>query len=197
MKEFWNQRYGQSAYIYGEAPNEFFKEQVVGLRPGRAMFPAEGEGRNAIYAATLGWKSDAFDLSEKGKEKAEHLAARFHVSINYQLYGYEDWQPEAESYDLVVLCYTHCSTALKQQLFANIRKALKPGGSIILETFSKNQLGRTSGGPKEADLLYDTDMLAEAFKDFKISVLEETETELQEGSYHSGVASVIRLVAKK
>ena len=73
MKEFWNERYRQNEFAYGEEPNEFLKEQLAKLQPGSILFPAEGEGRNAVYAAQSGWQVSAFDISEEGKKKAERL----------------------------------------------------------------------------------------------------------------------------
>ena len=70
MKEMWNERYAQKTFAYGEEPNVFLKEQLIEIKPGKALFPAEGEGRNAVYTATLGWKVNAFDLSKEGKQKA-------------------------------------------------------------------------------------------------------------------------------
>ncbi|HRN48956.1 MAG TPA: hypothetical protein PKW69_13045, partial [Niabella sp.] len=61
MKEFWNDRYSREEYSYGQLPNEFLKETLQKLKPGKILFPAEGEGRNAVFAASLGWHADAFD----------------------------------------------------------------------------------------------------------------------------------------
>ena len=76
MKEFWEIRYAEKQYAYGENPNVYFKEQLDKLKPGKILLPAEGEGRNAVYAAKQGWEVMAFDLSSEGKNKAEKLAAK-------------------------------------------------------------------------------------------------------------------------
>ncbi len=83
MKEFWNDRYSSEEFIYGKEPNKFFKSEIDKLLPGKLLLPCEGEGRNAVYAAKLNWTVDAFDQSEKGKEKCEALADENNVSINY------------------------------------------------------------------------------------------------------------------
>lgn len=85
METFWNQRYRQEAFAYGKAPNQYFKENIQKLNPGKILFPAEGEGRNAVYAAQLGWDVYAFDISEEGKTKAKKWARENKVSINYQV----------------------------------------------------------------------------------------------------------------
>ena len=60
MKEFWDDRYSKNEFAYGEQPNNYLKEQLEKLQVGRILFPAEGEGRNAVFAATLGWKVSSF-----------------------------------------------------------------------------------------------------------------------------------------
>jgi hypothetical protein len=67
MKSMWNDRYGKIEFAYGEQPNNFLKEQLIKIPAGTILFPAEGEGRNAIYAATQGWNVNAFDQSIEGK----------------------------------------------------------------------------------------------------------------------------------
>jgi hypothetical protein len=57
MEEFWNERYADSEYVYGENPNEFLVEQLAQLPLGKILFPCEGEGRNAVYAAQKGLAS--------------------------------------------------------------------------------------------------------------------------------------------
>lgn len=76
MKDFWNERYKESDYIYGTLPNEFFAASLASLNPGKIILPCEGEGRNAVYAASLGWTVLAFDFSESAKEKALKLLKR-------------------------------------------------------------------------------------------------------------------------
>jgi hypothetical protein len=74
---------------------------------------------------------------------------------------------------------------------------LKSGGYLILEGFSKNQLQYNSGGPKDFEMLFSVEELKSDFSDFNIIQIEETETELKEGTYHDGKASVIRLFATR
>ncbi|MDX1604123.1 MAG: SAM-dependent methyltransferase, partial [Salinimicrobium sediminis] len=83
MQEFWNERYQREEYIYGKDPNEYLKAQLKNLTPGRILFPAEGEGRNAVHAAKKGWQVSAFDQSEEGRKKALRLAEAEGVEIDY------------------------------------------------------------------------------------------------------------------
>ena len=51
---FWDQRFAERGFAYGEEPNVFLSGQLRGLEPGSLLLPAEGEGRNAVWAATRG-----------------------------------------------------------------------------------------------------------------------------------------------
>jgi len=74
---------------------------------------------------------------------------------------------------------------------------LKPGGHLILEAFSKEQLGNNSGGPQDLEMLYDLDELLDDFEELKIKHADEIELELEEGNHHEGTANVIRVFAQK
>lgn len=76
MSQFWNERYSQAEYVYGETPNVFFAAQLDKLSAGTIILPCEGEGRNAVYAASQGWEVKAFDASEAGQKKALLLAEK-------------------------------------------------------------------------------------------------------------------------
>ena len=197
MQEFWNDRYKQEEMVYGSEPNVFFKEQLEKLKPGKLLLPAEGEGRNAVFAATNGWQVLAFDYSEAGRAKAQKLAEQKGVKLNYEIAEADAYELEAESIDAIAFIYAHFPPATRQNLFGKAVKWLKPGGVIILEAFHPKQLAYTSGGPKDEAMLYTADMLRSDFKGLRIDLLEEKEIILAEGAYHSGAGYVTRLVATK
>lgn len=196
MKEFWNERYGKSLYHYGKAPNVFFASQLNNLPKGKLLLPAEGEGRNAVYAAYKGWKVTAFDFSEEGRKKALDLAKSYDVEIDYQLMQASDFKT-SKSYDAIALIFAHFAGEERRQLFENLEKSLVSGGHLIIEVFSKNQLGKDSGGPKDLELLYSRDEVLSLFPNLNFLMLEETRVDLDEGYSHQGEAAVIRGFAKK
>ena len=85
MKDFWDSRYKETAFVYGEMPNVFFAEELKKIEPGTIILPCEGEGRNAVFAAQLGWNVKAFDFSESGKQKAETLAQKNKLQLTTAL----------------------------------------------------------------------------------------------------------------
>lgn len=202
MKEFWNERYSAPEYAYGTAPNEFFAGALAGLKLGKILFPAEREGRNAVYAAEAGWEVSAFDLSEEGKKKADQLAASRGVSMDYQVGNLSKMSYPAESFDVLALIFAHFPASLRESFHRKLFTFLKPGGVLILEGFSKDHLKFSSvnplaGGPKDPSMLFSEEELRSDFKEMEILNLEEKEVELEEGLYHSGKSAVIRLVARK
>ncbi|GAA4442653.1 class I SAM-dependent methyltransferase [Pontibacter saemangeumensis] len=197
MQEFWNDRYRQEEMVYGSEPNTFLREQLDMLKPGRLLLPAEGEGRNEVYAAQKGWDVLAFDFSEAGRDKAMRLAEQRGVTINYLLAEAEKFDTEPGCMDAVALIYAHLPPAVRRQLHQKAVRWLKPGGVLLLEAFHPKQLAYTSGGPQDVAMLYTADMLREDFKQLRIDLLEEREVILKEGAHHSGAGFVTRLVAKK
>ena len=197
MSNFWNNRYSATEYAYGEAPNSFIKEELPKLHPGKALFPAEGEGRNAVFAATLGWEVTAFDPSSEGKRKAQLLADKHNVSIKYLVTDYENANFEKEYFDCICLTYTHMPENIRNKVHQKLASFLKPGGTLILEGFSKEQINRNTGGPKEVGFLFDENELKNDFKSLSSLSTRKMDIELDEGPYHKGISSIIRLKGMK
>ncbi|MBZ9731561.1 class I SAM-dependent methyltransferase [Salegentibacter sp. JZCK2] len=202
MKDFWNERYAETDYAYGKAPNEYFKEKIDEMQPGKILLPAEGEGRNAVYAATQEWEVSAIDISEKGKEKALKLANAEDVQIDYKLGELPELGYKEEQFDVIALIFAHFAREDKENYLEEFKNLLKPGGLFIFEAFSKEQIdiqkeNPKSGGPKDAEMLFSKEEVQTSFKGYKFEQFEDKVTELSEGKYHQGQAAVIRFVAKK
>ena len=197
MKDFWDARYGEEQYAYGEQANTYFAASLEQLSPGRILLPGEGEGRNAVHAARAGWSVDAVDYSAAGKAKAEALAAAAGVALHYDVEDLADYIPEPAAYDAVALIFLHLPTQLRTVVHARRAQALRPGGTIIVEAFSTQQLAYEGGGPRNPDLLYTREQLRDDFRG--LQVVEDTQllTTLREGPYHDGRADVIRLLLRK
>jgi len=197
MKEFWNKRYAAEGYAYGIHPNAFFKTQLDRLAPGRLLLPAEGQGRNAVYAARRGWEVHAFDYSEAAREKALRLAEAHSVEIDYRLAAYEEIDWPEKSFDCLALIFAHLPAEKRRAYHRKLAAYLKPGATLLLEAFAKAQLGRDSGGPKNLAMLYSREELEEDLAGLAELHIEETETELDEGPFHRGAAAVIRVVGRR
>ena len=199
MKNFWNERYSVKDYIYGTQPNQFFKEQIDKLKPGRILLLGEGEGRNAIYAAKLGWQVDAIDSSSVAKGKALNLAEQNKVSIHYHVTDIHSYNFPSSTYDTLAIIFLHINESETETkiLYQKLNDTLKKSGIVILELFSKNQLGKKSGGPKDLSLLCSVERIQKYFPNLKHNILREENIMLSEGEFHQGEASVIRYVGVK
>lgn len=196
MQDFWNQRYANNETVYGLTPNDYFKKNLERLEPNNILLPAEGEGRNAVYAASLGWQVTAFDYSIEAKNKATALAKSKAVEIIYKTSDINHFVIE-QSYAAIGLIFVHLPSNERKTFHHKMIDALAPGGVIIMEAFAKAQINNTSGGPKTVDQLYSVEELKEDFAELDIIELKEKLVELDEGSFHKGKANVIRLFAKK
>ena len=193
----WDERFAAEHYVYGREPNQFFREQIEPLTPGRALFVGEGEGRNSVYAASKGWKVDAVDISEEAKKKAVRLAAEAGVDVNFTVSDISEYTPPENHYDLIVLIFFHVMPDLREETHAKLAGALKPGGRVVLESYEKDQLRYSSGGPKINDLLYSLEDIYTDFNELDIIAFSKQIIHLDEGPLHRGDASVIRYVGQK
>jgi hypothetical protein len=202
MQQMWNDRYAQQEFAFGIEPNEYLKLNLPKLPVGKIFLPAEGEGRNAVYAATLGWQAVAYDYSSSGKNKALSLADTKNVSINYYVGEYEQLHFEPNQFDAIALIYAHFPADIKSNLHKAFDLLLKPGGTIIFEAFSKNHISfvmanEKVGGPKNIDVLFSIEEIKADFNNYTIVELKEEIITLNEGLFHNGVGSVIRFVGTK
>ncbi len=203
MKEMWNNRYGAKEFAYGKEPNGFFKKTVTSYKlAGKILLPAEGEGRNAVFAAKQGLHVTAFDISEEGKKKSLQLAAAQGVIIDYKVGDFMSMDFNEASFDGAALIYAHFPPTILSVYHQRIGELIKPSGLLILEGFSTNNLPLREknpeiGGPNKLEMLFTTESIKKDFHEFEALQLEEKEIELNEGIYHNGVGKVIRFVGKK
>lgn len=197
MKQFWNERYSEKEFVYGKEANIFFAETISKLPVGKIILPCEGEGRNAVFAASIGWEVYSFDSSEIAKTKALKLCQEKKVNINYIIDDAEVINYPEHSADVVAFIYAHFPAKNREKIHQKAISWLKHGGKIILEAFNPMQLSNTSGGPKDISMLYTEDMLRKDFEGMNIDLLQSTQTTLAEGNYHKGKADIIRLIATK
>lgn len=203
MNEMWDDRYASNDYAYGISPNDFFKETINKFElTGSILMPAEGEGRNAVYAAKKGLDVTAFDISIEGKKKALKLAERENVNIKYEVGNFFDLDLINEKYDSAALIFAHFPPPLLSKYHRKISDLIKPGGIIILEGFSTNHLPLRNanpkiGGPNKIEMLFSKESIQSDFPDFEVIKLEEVEVELNEGEFHNGIGKVIRYIGKK
>ena len=192
----WNERYTVDEYIYGTEPNSFLAEYAEVLS-GPVLSLAEGEGRNAVFLASLGLKVHGVDGSDVGLAKAQALARSKGVEIQTEVADLGMFEPEANHYGSVVSISAHLPSAVREKLYPLVERCLRPGGLILLEAYSENQLARDTGGPKDSDMLMTRAKIEGEFPNCEPILLRELEREVSEGTYHTGVASVVQFIGRK
>jgi SAM-dependent methyltransferase len=199
--EFWDQRYREPGFAFGEAPNTFLAAQRSMFKPGmRALVPGDGEGRNGVWLAELGLNVTTVDASAIGVHKANMLAAERGVTIDAQQSDLTTWQWPTATFDVVASIYLHFPPEIRARMHAQMLMALKPGGHLVLEGYTPRQLAHrfagSVGGPTDRGMLFEPNDLKSDFAGADILRLEEMEVTLDEGSRHRGRSSVVRLIAR-
>jgi hypothetical protein len=199
QREFWNERFGREGYFYGTTANRYLASHIDALPPQQTiLFLGEGEGRNAVYAVEHGHTVTALDAAEIGLAKTAILAQSKGFELSLIHTDLEQWNP-TQQYDAIMCSFLHLTEPLRSEVFAKTIDHLTEGGIFVGEFFSIHQFSKTTGGPKELDLLYTADQLSSILKALPCEILElcEIDTELQEGKVHNGQASVVRLKVQK
>lgn len=191
--EKWDIRFANEDYISGTEPNMYFKDKLDELFPGKILLPLEGEGRNAVYAASKGWDVVVFDNNADNKEKALKLAKMKGVNIDYTIRCCEEAEFEENSFDCIALLYTHMAKERRINIFNKMIKYLRPGGTIILEGFNNYQKQiNGSAGPKDPSWLFTVDQLRKDFDEFKRLDITQWHTTLNKGN-----GAIVRMFGKK
>ncbi|MBV0881376.1 class I SAM-dependent methyltransferase [Noviherbaspirillum sp. L7-7A] len=195
----WDQRYSAPEFVFGTEPNAYLADQAGLLQAGKkALAVADGEGRNSVWLARQGLLVDAFDISPVGVDKARRLAREAGADVNYHVNSCDDWAWQAKAYDYVVAIFVQFADPdMRDRLFANMVRSLKPGGCLVLQGYTPRQLEYKTGGPGLLEHLYTEDMLRAAFAGLRIVDMRSYDAQLNEGSRHSGMSALVGMVAQK
>lgn len=197
-RDFWNTRYAESGYAYGTEPNAFLVSCSHYLKPGlQALAVADGEGRNGVWLAQQGLAVLSVDASEVGLRKTRELAADRGATLRTEQADLTTWPWPESAFDVVAAIYVHFPPEVRARMHRAMFNALRPGGVLILEAFTPEQLKYKSGGPPVAEMLYTAALLRIDFAGAEFLVLDECVTDLAEGKYHRGPAAVVRLVLRR
>lgn len=198
----WNERYSAEDFYYGTEPNEFLKAQINGenalIKPGgRVLCLAEGEGRNAVYLATLGFEVTAVDSSDVGLEKMQTLAAGKGVRVHAICEDLSRFEIEPGAWDAIVSIWCHLTASLRREVHGKVVKGLAPGGVFLLEAYTPKQLEYGTGGPRSPELLAHLPTHLNELSGLKVELASETVRHIHEGQGHLGLSAVNQIVARK
>ena len=197
--ERWETRYAGPEYHFGTEPNAFLRRQAHLLRPGQtALAIADGEGRNGVWLAQQGLDVLSVDFSPKALGKARALAAARGVALRTEQADLSTWRWPEAAFDVIVGIFVQFPSAEGQtRMFEQIKRALKPGGLLLIEGYGPKQLEYATGGPRELARLYTRERLQAALADFASLDIREYDTMTSEGDAHVGMAALVDLVGRK
>lgn len=192
--EAWDARFSGKGWAYGREPNRWLEERISPLTPGKASFPADGEGRNAVWAATKGWEAHVFDLSPVGQNKCKSLANENGVEVSYEVDDLETREFSQEDFDLIACSWFHVPWDMFTIHYPRMLNSLKIGGHFITEGYHTSQMEMSSGGPKSLDLLWELDEVMDTIGNgFEVLHAAVETTILDESDLHRGKAHVVRI----
>jgi cyclopropane fatty-acyl-phospholipid synthase-like methyltransferase len=201
MSEFerWEARFAGPDYHFGTEPNAFLKSKAGLLKPGqKALSIADGEGRNGVFLAEQGLDVLAMDFSPTALAKSRALARQRGVTIRTEQADLDTWRWPVEAFDVVVaIFFQFCAPVLRTRVFDGIKRALKPGGLLLMEGYTPKQREYKTGGPSEVENLYTRKLLEESFANFASVEIREYDSEIHEGPGHGGMSALIDLVGRK
>lgn len=195
-ESFWNERYAGTGYLYGAEPNGFLTEHWT-LLSSPVLSLSEGEGRNAVFLASRGLDVLGVDISTVALEKAHRLARSRGVDIKTVLADLATYEPDENHYGSVISISAHLPGTVRHRLYPLIERSLKPGGVMILEAYSQDQLTRDTGGPKDPDMLMTVDKIRRELPCLEPVLLRKIEREISEGEGHTGMGSVVQFIGRR
>ena len=195
----WDQRYAGDSFHFGKAPNAFLLSQQPRLpKQGHCLAIADGEGRNGVWLAQQGLDVLAVDSSTVALRKARCYADEVGAQLSFEHADLLNWDWGNERFDVVVGIFIQFTPPdLREQMFAHIKRSLKPGGLLLLQGYTPRQLEYRTGGPSQVENLYTAELLRVAFADCNIELLREHDSVIHEGVGHDGLSALVDLVATK
>jgi len=153
----WDERYRAATRLWSAEPNMFVEDRLAGHDPGVGLDLASGEGRNAIWLASLGWEMTAVDFSPVAVDRGAELSDR----VRFVTADVFDWDPgeDAGSFDLILIAYLQVEAEPLSELVRRSITWLAPGGELFMIGHDLSNLDEGVGGPQVADILWDHDLI--------------------------------------
>lgn len=167
-REKWNRRYSEKDLLWPEHPSSILVDEVAGLKPGKALDIAAGEGRNALWLGKRGWVVHAVDFSDVGVQKGKELARKSGLELSWEVADVTGYTPSPGQYDLVIIFYLHLPWAELSGVFLRAATAVASGGELLIVGHDVTNLTKGFGGPQNPDVLYSAEQVASLLSDLKV-----------------------------
>lgn len=200
-RQQWDDRYADDEYRFGTDPNDFLRDELDRVAPPGSSLDvlclADGEGRNGVFLAQAGHRVTSVDLSANGMAKARRLAEARGVAIETVVADLGSWDLGTDRWDLAVSIFFHSPPPVRARVMGALSSALRPGGYLLLESYTPDQVGRGTGGPPVPELAMTLDILRRELTGLEILHGEELERPVIEGPGHTGMGAVVQVIARR
>ena len=183
-RDMWNETFRRSKG-FNQEPNAHLVASVKGRKPGAALDVAMGQGRNALYLASQGWKVTGVDISDEGIRKAKEAAARRKLKLETIEADVDTFDLGTARWDLVTMIYAGADV----KLIERIKPSLRRGGLFVVEVFHIDATKGTALGGFATDAL--AKLFGEGWKVVTNQVVEDT------ADWGLGKTKLVRFTAQK
>ena len=192
-REHWDERYATEELIWKADPNRFLVEELDALAPGTALDVACGEGRNAVWLASKGWRVTGVDFSRAGLAKAQRLAADRGLEVTWVEADVVEWQPPEAFFDVVVVMYLHLPAEQRRQVLSHSAAALAPAGVLLVVGHDNSNPLKGTGGPQDPAVLFGPEEIVEDLSGLRIERSERvTRTVVTEAGEATAIDALVR-----
>jgi SAM-dependent methyltransferase len=196
--QFWDNRYATDDFVFGTAPNEFLQRCAHRIPAGPVLCLGEGEGRNAVFLAGRGHAVTAVDQSVTGLAKAHRLAADRGTTLTTIVADLQDYAIGPGAWAGIVWIFLHLPPPLRRQVLRAAAAGLQPGGCLLLETYTPEQVRHGTGGPvNNPEMFMTLAQLREDLTGLEFEIGQEIERDVIEGHAHTGGAAVVQVLARR
>jgi SAM-dependent methyltransferase len=193
-RQKWDTRYAANEYVFGTGPNDFLAAVARRVPPGRVLCLADGEGRNGVHLAALGYEVVSLDVSPVGLAKARRLAQERGVRVHAVAADLDDLRVERGGWSGVVSIFAHVAADLRIRVHRRAVEGLLPGGAFVLEGYTPRHFPPGSGTPEIDARFPDAATLRRELRGLRFDILRELRRELSEGRQHSGPGEVVQVL---
>ncbi|MFI6514143.1 class I SAM-dependent methyltransferase [Spirillospora sp. NPDC050679] len=191
----WDARYGAAEMVWSVEPNRFVAEEFDGLAPGRALDLAAGEGRNALWLASLGWRVTAVDFSAVAVGRGRELAAERSLEVEFVVADVTEWTPPAGAFDAVLISYLHLPPGPMAAVLGGAAEALRPGGALVFVGHDRTNLTDGVGGPQDPDVLHTPEKVTGALPGLTVQRAERVRRPVEkDGATRDAIDTLVRAV---
>jgi len=184
-RDYWEDRYAAPGLAWSGDPNPVLVSEATALAPGRALDIGSGEGGDALWLASRGWRVTGVDIAmnalAKARARAEAIDVAAAARIHWEQRDLSAWSPEPRSFDLVSSQFMHLPGPVRSTLFRSLAAAVAPGGTLLIVGHDKSEADLDEHRAHFRELMFGVDDVLAAIDGEELEV-EVAESRAREAS---------------